>query len=97
MIMKSKKSEKLKRSEVINLRIEPTQRDLIDLAATASGKTRSAFMLDAAYQKAQETLLDRRLFYLDDEQWNAFNQALNSSPNENDQLSNLLQHQAPWE
>lgn len=89
--------EKTKRSEVVNLRIKPTQRDLIDLAANLSEKTRSAFILDAAYQKAQETLLDRRLFYLDDTQWQAFNQALDSYPSDNDKLSNLLNHQAPWE
>jgi uncharacterized protein (DUF1778 family) len=97
MLMKVTKQEKSKRSEVINIRIEPTQRDLIDIAASVSGKTRSAFMLDAAYQKAQETLLDRRLFCLDDAQWEAFNQALHSSLTDNEKLSNLLHHTAPWE
>lgn len=95
--MKVSKVEKNKRSETINLRIESSQRDLIDLAANVSGKTRTAFMLDAAYQKAQETLLDRRLFYLDETQWEVFNQLLDVSPADNEQLSHLLNHKAPWE
>jgi uncharacterized protein (DUF1778 family) len=95
--MKISKQDKLKRSEVVNIRIESTQRDLIDIAAKVSGKTRSAFMLDAAYKKAQETLLDRRLFYLDNQQWEIFNQALDSFGDDNDNLSTLLHHKAPWE
>jgi uncharacterized protein (DUF1778 family) len=95
--MKVTKQPKTKRSEMINIRIESTQRDLIDLAASVSGKTRSGFMLDAAYQKAEETLLDRRLFYLDEEQWEAFNQALDAEPNDNEALSRLLNQRSPWE
>ncbi|WP_017293770.1 type II toxin-antitoxin system TacA family antitoxin [Geminocystis herdmanii] len=95
--MKVSKIEKNKRSKTINLRIESSQKDLIDLAANVSGKTRTAFMLEAAYQKAQETLLDRRLFYLDETQWEAFNQLLDTSPTDNDKLSHLLNHKAPWE
>ncbi|WP_330202354.1 DUF1778 domain-containing protein [Cyanobacterium sp. Dongsha4] len=95
--MKVSKVEKNKRSETINLRIESSHKDLIDLAANVTGKTRSAFMLDAAYQKAQETLLDRRLFYLDEKQWETFNQLLETSPADNEQLSHLLNHKAPWE
>jgi uncharacterized protein (DUF1778 family) len=97
IMLKSSKQVKSKRSEVINIRIETSQRDLIDLAASVSGKTRSAFLLDAAYQKAQETLLDRRLFYLDDTQWEAFNQALDADPSDNEALSRLLNHRSPWE
>jgi len=70
------KTEKARRSEVVNMRIEPNQLDLIDAAAAVCGKSRSAFMLDAAYRAAEEALLDRRLFRLSDEQWEAFNQAL---------------------
>jgi uncharacterized protein (DUF1778 family) len=95
--MKVTKQAKSKRSEVINIRIETTQRDFIDVAASVSGKTRSAFMLDAAYQKAEETLLDRRLFYLDEAQWEAFNQALDADPSDNEPLSRLLNHRSPWE
>jgi uncharacterized protein (DUF1778 family) len=91
------KPEKARRSEVVNLRIEPSQRDLIDAAAALCGKTRSAFMLDAAYQAAEETLLDRRVFALNEEQWEAFKQALDNPPAKNEKLAKLLATKSPWE
>ncbi len=91
-----KKIPETKRSEVINIRIEPTQRELIDTATSLCGKTRSAFMLDAACQAAQEALLDRRVFVLSDEQWEAFNQALDTPPKANPKLAQLLQTETPW-
>jgi uncharacterized protein (DUF1778 family) len=89
MAVKQKK-QRAKRSEVVNIRVEPSQRDLIDAAASSCGKTRSAFILDAATVAAQEALLDRRLFFLDDEQWEAFNEMLDAPPQEKPQLRKLL-------
>ena len=91
------KTEKARRSEVVNMRIEPNQLDLIDAAASVCGKSRSAFMLDAAYRAAEEALLNRRLFCLSDEQWESFNQALDMPPASNAKLHQLLQTKAPWE
>jgi uncharacterized protein (DUF1778 family) len=91
------KTAKAKRSEVVNMRVEPNQLDLIDTAASLSGKSRSAFMLDAAYQAAEQALLERRLFLLNDEQWEAFNKALDTPPAKNEKLRQLLQAEAPWE
>lgn len=91
------RTQKRQRSEVVNMRIEPKQLDLIDTAANLCGKSRSAFMLDAAYRAAQEAMLDRRLFCLSDEQWEAFNKALDTPPTKNEPLTQLLAAQAPWE
>ena len=91
------KKTKVKRSEVVNMRVEPNQLDLIDTAANLSGKSRTAFILDAAYQAAEQTLLERTLFLLNDEQWEAFNQALDAPPSKNEKLRQLLQTKAPWE
>ena len=90
-------TQKRQRSEVVNMRIEPKQLDLIDTAANLCSKSRSAFMLDAAYRAAQEAMLDRRLFGLSDEQWEAFNQALDTAPTKNETLAQLLAASAPWE
>jgi uncharacterized protein (DUF1778 family) len=38
----------------IKLRVASQQRDLIDRAARAMGKTRTEFMLEAAYRAAEE-------------------------------------------
>lgn len=91
------KKTKVKRSEVVNMRLEPNQLDLIDTAANLSGKSRTAFILDAAYQAAEQTLLERTLFLLNDEQWEAFHQALDAPPSPNEKLRQLLQTKAPWE
>lgn len=43
----------------LNLRIKPEVRGLIDRAAALAGKNRTDFVLDAARQAAENTLLDR--------------------------------------
>lgn len=87
----------LARSATVNIRIEPRQRDLIDRAAAVLGKSRSAFMLDAAARSAEELLMDRTLFALDADQWEAFNRALDAPPEENPKLRRLMRAKAPWE
>ena len=86
----------LPRSATVNIRIEPRQRDLIDRAAATLGKSRSAFMLDAAARSAEELLLDRKLFALDADQWDAFNQALDAPPADNPKLKKLMHAKSPW-
>lgn len=79
-----------KKSEVVNIKVEQNQRDLIDAAASLCGKSRSAFMLDAATSAAKEALLERRVFVLNDEQWEAFNLILDRPAKENPRLKKLL-------
>ena len=90
------KSKGKTRSDTINLKINHEIRDLIDQAAHINGKTRSAFIVEAAQEVAQKTLLDQTLFILNDQQWEQFNQALNQSPQENEKLTNLLKSTPPW-
>lgn len=85
------------RTETMNIRVEPRQRGLIDRAAAATGKTRSAFMLDAATRSAQDVLLDQTVFALDAERWRAFSAALDRAPADNPQLKRLLHTRAPWD
>jgi uncharacterized protein (DUF1778 family) len=82
---------------LINMRVHSSTRDYIDKAAKSIGKDRSDFMLEAAYEKAQEILLDRTAFFLDDEQWDAFNRILDNPPKPNEKLLALLATKAPWE
>lgn len=81
----------------INLRISQNQRDLIDRAATLQGKSRSEFMLDSAYQKAQDVLLDRCLFDVDAERFQKFMDRLDAPVMPNDNLRQLLTTKAPWD
>ena len=85
------------RVENINLRVSRSQKALIDRAAEAQGRNRSDFMLEAACRKAESVLLDRRYFYLDDEQFRRFMAMLDAPPRSNPRLARLLRTKAPWE
>jgi uncharacterized protein (DUF1778 family) len=85
------------RDVTINIRAQQRQRELIDQAAEAIGKNRSDFMLEAACQKAEDVLLDRRVFCLPDDQWQAFLAVLDAPAQPNDKLRNLLHTSAPWD
>jgi len=84
------------RGVTLNIRAEPRQRELIDRAAEAVGKSRSEFMLETACKEAEAVLLDRRYFTLDDEQFQAFLARLDE-PTPSAKLVELLNAKAPWE
>ena len=85
------------RDVTINIRAKQIQRDLIDHAAELQGKSRSEFMLETAYQKAQDILLDRSFFVLDEPKFQQFLELLDSPPQHNEALHQLLTTQSPWE
>lgn len=85
------------REASINIRALRSQRDLIDKAAAVRNKTRSDFMLEAACQEAENVLLDRRLFHLKDEDYDAFESAMKAPVSDNPTLQTLLAKKAPWE
>ncbi len=53
----------------VNLRVRDDMRMLIDRAAKIRGMTRSAFMIDAAYRAAEDTLLDPTFIKVDAESY----------------------------
>lgn len=85
------------RDAAINIRALSYQRDLIDRAAEVTGKNRSDFMLEAACRQAEEVLLDRRMFLLDDTAYSKFTNLLDRAPNNNAALRALLSKKAPWD
>jgi uncharacterized protein (DUF1778 family) len=83
--------------DTLNLRISPTDRLLIDGAAGLAGKTRTDFVLDAVRRAAEETYLERRLFVVGPEAYDAFVERLDSPPVPNPRLDALMRTKAPWE
>lgn len=83
------------RKAPINIRALVAQRTLIDKAAAALHKSRSDFMLEAACREAENVLLDQRLFFLQDEEFDAFEAAMKSPVSE--AVQKLLATKAPWE
>lgn len=82
---------------VINVRAPEQTRELIDSAAAIEGKSRSEFILDSACRRAQEVLLEQRLFALPAEKYEQFLRLLESPPPPNGALKRLLAERAPWE
>jgi uncharacterized protein (DUF1778 family) len=85
------------RETIINLRAPSAQRALIDQAAQVQGKSRTDFMLEAAYEKAQQVLLDRTVFALDAKRFERFAEILDAPVKTNKALSRLLAKRAPWQ
>jgi uncharacterized protein (DUF1778 family) len=85
------------RDATINIRVTQVQRDLIDAAAEAQGKSRSEFILEVAVQKAQDVILDRTFFNVDEQKFNDFLELLDQPPTSSDRLRKLLKTKAQWE
>lgn len=85
------------RDVTINIRAKQNQRDLIDRAAEVQNKSRSEFMLESAYQKAQDVLLDRSLFGLDEVKFKQFVALLDAPPAHNEKLHALLTTKSLWD
>jgi uncharacterized protein (DUF1778 family) len=78
------------KSERIDVRTTPIVKEFLQRAAATSHKSVTEFLLEAGISAAEETLADRRLFRLDDEQWRAFNEALDRPVLAKPRLARLL-------
>ncbi len=78
------------REERIYVRATASQRQALEQAAEATGKTLTAFVLDAACIEAERALIDRRLFQMDDAQWNRFTTILERPVAKKPRLRRLL-------
>lgn len=68
------------RSEKLDLRLSPEDKQRLIAAAAAEERTLSDFVLRSALERANETLPDRRYFGLNAQQWTAFMEALDAPP-----------------
>jgi uncharacterized protein (DUF1778 family) len=80
----------------INLRASAEQKQLLAQAAELEGKTISEFMLDASVRRAQDALLEQRVFTLSPEEYDEFAKAL-ATPGSRQRLEKLLAIKTPWE
>jgi uncharacterized protein (DUF1778 family) len=78
------------KTERIDVRVSPTAKNTLQMAATQVNKTVSQFLLDAAMTAAAETLEDRRSFGLDVKRWDEFLKILNRPPRVKRKLARLL-------
>ncbi len=80
----------LSKTERIDVRVSGPVKQLLQDAARACHKNVSEFLLDAGVTAATQTLADRRQFTLDQEQWQAFQEALDRPVQSKPRLKKLL-------
>lgn len=80
----------------VNLRIREDVRSVIDRAAKLRGKTRSEFMIDAAYRAAEDALLDQTLVTVDAESYRRYLDILDRPPGGSG-FDRLMAATRPWE
>ncbi len=79
-----------RRDTPINIRATAQQRQLIDRAAKALGKSRTDFMIETACHAAEDVLLDQTHFVLSDEGFAEVLAMLDSPPEPTQALRDLM-------
>lgn len=78
------------RDTKVQLRMLPLQKNVIARAAELKQTTMTSFMVEHAFQAAQQILADQTHFYLSREKWDEFCAALDAPPRELPELRRLL-------
>ena len=84
------------RSSRLGLRATPEQEAVLRRAAEVAHKSLTDFILDAACQAAEQTLLDQRLFMVSGSQYQALLDLLEQPERDNAGLADLSAHRTPW-
>jgi uncharacterized protein (DUF1778 family) len=82
--------------ETLNIRVRPDVRGLIDRAAKVRGTTRTDFILRAAKQAAEETLLERTLISVSGSAYAEFLKRLDAPAKPNERLRRTMKSPPPW-
>lgn len=80
-----------------NLRVTPDDQQLIDRAVSASGLTRTDFVLQAARAAAQQMLVEQAWCTVEPERFASFQQALDAPAKPNQRLRQTMAAPRPWE
>lgn len=86
-----------RRDEVIQIRASADAKALLNRAAALRGQKLSEFMLLSARRQAEETILDQRMFFLNDEAHARFLALLDSPPKASAKVRARFKRKAPWE
>lgn len=78
------------KKERIDIRTSRAVKQLLQEAARASHKNVSEFLLEAGIIAANQALADRQRFELDEDEWKAFEKALDRPVQEKPRLKELL-------
>ena len=93
----SQKRASAVRSGRLGLRTTPVQAALIQRAAEVSRRSITEFVLSSVCEKAEQTLLDQRLFMVDENTWLKFQDVLERPAQVKTGLQALVAEPAIWE
>jgi uncharacterized protein (DUF1778 family) len=80
-----------RRTEKLDVRLSRSAKAKLQAAASASHRSMSDFVMESALSRAEETLVERRIFALDAEKWAAFQAALDAPTRPLPRLKALLE------
>ncbi len=78
------------KSEHIEVRATPGTKALLQQAAASSRKSVAEFLLEAGINAAEDALIDRRMFRLDERRWRTFRDILDRPVVGKPRLARLL-------
>jgi uncharacterized protein (DUF1778 family) len=81
----------------IDLRVNLTQKSLLELAAASQGKKLSDFVISASTEAAQMALADQNRFVLPEEQMTRFLESLEEEPRDIPELRALFARKSVFE
>jgi len=84
------------RTARLGLRATPEQETVLRRAAEVAHKSLTDFILDAAYQAAEQALLDQRLFMVSGSQYQAILEMLDRPESDNPGLVDLFSRRPVW-
>ncbi len=89
--------KKIPRAARFEPRATVQQESLIRAAAEATGRSVTRFVLSSAREAAENALANQRHFFVDEERWMAFMEALEKPAEIKSRLNKLMRSHAPWE
>lgn len=84
------------KTKVLNLRMEPEVHELLSSAASAFGKSLTAFITEASVMTAQKQLLDQRMIEVNAEEFAAIEEILSGDAKPSERLVDLFRDTPDW-
>ena len=95
--MKSNDAAAARKDDLIQIRASAATKAILNRAAALRGQRLSEFMLDSARARAEETILDQRLFALDDEAYKTFLAMLDAPVKPDRALRARMKRKPAWD
>ena len=90
-------SNAARKDELIQIRASASTKEILNRAAMLRGQKLSEFMLESARARAEETILDQRLFFLESDAYNEFLRILDAPARPDKAVRALLRRKPAWE